>query len=95
MPELLKPEAIQTLLMEIPQWKLEEDLISRTVKFRTFLEAVDAVNNIAREAESMNHHPDIDIRWRTVRLALATHSAGGLTSLDFQLAKKLDHLLPS
>jgi 4a-hydroxytetrahydrobiopterin dehydratase len=95
MPELLKPEAIQTLLMEIPQWKLEEDLISRTVEFRTFLEAVDAVNNIAREAESMNHHPDIDIRWRTVRLALATHSAGGLTSLDFQLAKKLDHLLPS
>jgi 4a-hydroxytetrahydrobiopterin dehydratase len=95
MPELLKPEAVQTLLMEIPQWKLEENLISRTIKFPTFLEAVDAVNRIAREAESMNHHPDIDIRWRTVRLALATHSAGGLTTLDFQLAKKLDQFLPS
>ncbi len=95
MPELLNPEAIQTLLMEIPEWKLEGDTISRSVEFPSFLEAVDAVNKIAREAEAMDHHPDIDIRWRTVRLALATHSAGGLTTLDFQLAKKLDQLLPS
>ena len=95
MPELLNPEAIQRLLMEIPKWQLEGDMISRTVEFPSFLEAVDAVNNIAREAEAMDHHPDIDIRWRTVRLALSTHSAGGLTTLDFQLAKKLDQLLPS
>jgi 4a-hydroxytetrahydrobiopterin dehydratase len=95
MPELLNPEAIQTLLMEIPEWKLEGDTISRTIEFPSFLEAVDAVNKIAREAEAMDHHPDIDIRWRTVRLALSTHSAGGLTTLDFQLAKKLDQLLPS
>ena len=95
MPELLNPEAIQTLLMEIPNWELEGDMISRTVEFPSFLEAVDAVNNIAREAEAMDHHPDIDIRWRTVRLALSTHSAGGLTTLDFQLAEKLDQLLPS
>jgi 4a-hydroxytetrahydrobiopterin dehydratase len=94
MPELLKPEAVQTLLMEVPEWKLEGDMIFRTVKFPSFLEAVDAVNSIAREAEAMDHHPDIDIRWRTVRLALSTHSAGGLTTLDFQLAKKLDHILP-
>jgi 4a-hydroxytetrahydrobiopterin dehydratase len=95
MPELLNPEAIQTLLMEIPKWKLEGDEISRTVEFPSFLEAVDAVNRIAREAEALDHHPDIDIRWRTVRLALSTHSAGGLTTVDFQLAKKLDQLLPS
>jgi 4a-hydroxytetrahydrobiopterin dehydratase len=95
MPELLNPEAVQTLLAEIPKWKLEENLISRTVKFPTFLEAVDAVSRVAHEAESMDHHPDIDIRWRTVRFAVATHSAGGLTSLDFQLAKKLDQVLPS
>ena len=95
MPELLNPEAIQTLLMEIPKWELAGDMISRTVEFPSFLEAVDAVNNIAREAEAMDHHPDIDIRWRTVWLTLSTHSAGGLTTLDFQLAKKLDQLLPS
>ena len=95
MPELLNPEAIQTLLMEVPQWKLEGDLISRTVTFPSFLEAVGAVNEIAQQAEAMNHHPEIDIRWRTVRLALSTHSVGGLTTADFQLAKKLDHLLPS
>jgi 4a-hydroxytetrahydrobiopterin dehydratase len=95
MPELLKPEAVQTLLLEVPEWKLEGDAISRTVEFPNFLEAVDAVNSIAREAEAMGHHPDIDIRWRTVRLVLSTHSAGGLTTLDFQLAKKLDQILPS
>jgi 4a-hydroxytetrahydrobiopterin dehydratase len=95
MPELLKPEAVQTLLLEVPEWKLEGDAISRTVEFPNFLEAVDAVNSIAREAEAMDHHPDIDIRWRTVRLVLSTHSDGGLTTLDFQLAKKLDQILPS
>jgi 4a-hydroxytetrahydrobiopterin dehydratase len=95
MPELLKPEAVQTLLLEVPEWKLEGDAISRTVEFPSFLEAVDAVNSIAREAEAMDHHPDIDIRWRTVRLVLSTHSDGGLTTLDFQLAKKLDQILPS
>jgi 4a-hydroxytetrahydrobiopterin dehydratase len=95
MPELLKPEAVQTLLMEVPEWKLEGDVIVRTVNFPSFLEAVDAVNKVAREAEAMDHHPDIDIRWRTVRLALSTHSAGGLTTLDFQLAKKLDQVLPA
>jgi 4a-hydroxytetrahydrobiopterin dehydratase len=95
MPELLRPEAVQTLLVEVPEWKLEGDAISRTVKFPSFLEAIDAVNNIAREAEALDHHPDIDIRWRTVRLVLSTHSASGLTALDFQLAKKLDHILPS
>jgi 4a-hydroxytetrahydrobiopterin dehydratase len=95
MPELLNPEAIQTLLMEIPEWKLEGDMICRTIEFPSFLEAIDSVNNIAREAQAMDHHPDIDIRWRTVRLALSTHSAGGLTTVDFQLAKKLDQLLPN
>jgi len=50
------------------------------------------VNRVAQEAENMNHHPDIDIRWNKVKLVLSTHSAGGLTNNDFMLATKLDKL---
>jgi 4a-hydroxytetrahydrobiopterin dehydratase len=50
------------------------------------------VNSVARLAEKHNHHPDIDIRWNKVRLALSTHSADGLTELDFKLAKAIDEL---
>jgi len=90
MPALLEPEAVQTLLQEVPEWKLEENTICRTIDFASFPLAIDFVNKVAEEAEKANHHPDIDIRWKTVRLALSTHSAGGLTSADFTLARKLD-----
>ena len=92
MPALLEPEAVQTLLQEVPEWKLEENTISRTIEFASFPLAIAFVDKVAEEAEKANHHPDIDIRWKTVRLALYTHSAGGLTSADFTLARKLDHV---
>jgi 4a-hydroxytetrahydrobiopterin dehydratase len=92
MPALLEPEAVQTLLPEVPDWKLEENAIIRTFEFASFPLAIDFVNKVAEEAEKANHHPDIDIRWRNVRLALSTHSVGGLTSADFTLARKLDQL---
>jgi 4a-hydroxytetrahydrobiopterin dehydratase len=90
MPALLEPEAVRTLLQEVPEWKLEENAIIRVGEFPSFPVAVAFVNKVAEEAEKANHHPDIDIRWRTVRLSLSTHSAGGLTSADFTLARKLD-----
>jgi 4a-hydroxytetrahydrobiopterin dehydratase len=92
MPALLEPEAVQTLLQEVPEWKLEENAISRTFELASFPLAIAFVNKVAEEAEKENHHPDIDIRWRKVRLALSTHSAGGLTSADFTLARKLDQV---
>jgi 4a-hydroxytetrahydrobiopterin dehydratase len=92
MPALLEPEAVQTLLQEVPEWKLEANAITRVFEFSSFPEAIAFVNKVAEEAEKANHHPDIDIRWRTVRLALSTHSVGGLTSADFTLARKLDQL---
>jgi 4a-hydroxytetrahydrobiopterin dehydratase len=92
MPALLEPEAVQRLLAEVPDWKLEGNTIARTFQFENFLLAIDFVNNVANEAESMNHHPDIDIRWNKVKLELATHSAGGLTDIDFTLARKIDRL---
>jgi 4a-hydroxytetrahydrobiopterin dehydratase len=92
MPALLEPEAVQTLMQEVPEWKLEENTISRTFELANFPLAIAFVGKVAEEAEKANHHPDIDIRWRTVRLALSTHSAGGLTSDDFTLARKLDQV---
>ena len=92
MPALLEPEAVQTLLQEVPEWKLEENTISRAFEFASFPLAIAFVNKVAEEAEKANHHPDIDIRWKRVRLTLSTHSAGGLTSADFTLARKLDQV---
>ena len=92
MPALLEPEAVQTLLPEVPDWKLEENAISRIFEFASFALAISFVDKVAEEAEKANHHPDIDIRWRNVRLALSTHSVGGLTSADFTLARKLDQV---
>jgi 4a-hydroxytetrahydrobiopterin dehydratase len=92
MPQLLRPETVENLLGEVPDWKLRENSIERTFKFSGFQEAIDFVNRVAQEAENMNHHPDIDIRWNKVKLVLSTHSAGGLTNNDFMLATKLDKL---
>ncbi len=90
MAELLKPETVQVLLGEVPAWKLGDNSIERTFKFDGFLPAIEFVNKLAKEAEDMNHHPDIDIRWNKVKLVLSTHSAGGLTDMDFMLATKID-----
>jgi 4a-hydroxytetrahydrobiopterin dehydratase len=90
MPALLEPEAVHTLLMELPDWKLQGNSIERVREFKGFREAISFVDAVAREAEALNHHPDIDIRYRKVHLVLSTHSAGGLTSMDFNLARKLD-----
>jgi 4a-hydroxytetrahydrobiopterin dehydratase len=93
MPVLLEPEAVQRLLGEVPDWRLDGNTIARTFQFENFSGAVDFVNKVAGESESMDHHPDIDIRWNKVKLTLATHSAGGLTDVDFTLARRIDRLV--
>ncbi len=76
----------------VPDWKRQRQVISRTLEFRDFPAAIRFVNAVARIAEKAWHHPDIDIRWNRVTLALTTHDAGGLTSRDFELAARLDAL---
>ena len=90
MATLLNAETVARLLDEVPNWRLAGEAIERTVKCKDFSTAIGFVNQVAAEAEAMNHHPDIDIRWNKVRLVLTTHSAQGLTDLDFTLARKLD-----
>ena len=93
-PPRLSPEDVSAALSGLPAWSGDADGIERTVKLGSFREAVDTVVAIADVAEEMDHHPDIDLRWRTVRVAVVTHSAGGVTALDLDLARRVDALLP-
>ena len=88
----LKVSQIKTRLARLPQWQRNGQVIFRTFEFKDFVAAMKFVNRVAKQAEAAWHHPDIDIRWNKVTLALTTHSAGGLTAGDFQLARKLDQL---
>jgi 4a-hydroxytetrahydrobiopterin dehydratase len=75
------------------EWTRDDDSIVRTFTFRTFRDAVRFVNAVADLAEDRDHHPDVDIRWNKVTLRLSTHSAGGLTPVDFELADAIDALM--
>jgi 4a-hydroxytetrahydrobiopterin dehydratase len=75
-----------------PDWDLEGETISRTFEFESFIDAIGFVNKVAIAAEVADHHPDIDVRWKKVKLALSTHEADGLTSRDIDLAAKADAL---
>ena len=86
---------IKSSLATIPSWRRKASIITRTYEFKDFVDAMKFVNVIARAAEKAWHHPDIDIRWNQVRLALTTHDAGGLTEKDFALAAKFDELAGS
>jgi 4a-hydroxytetrahydrobiopterin dehydratase len=86
----LSPSELSAALAELPAWSGDGTGIRRTVKAASFLAGIDLVAEVARIAEDMNHHPDIDIRWRDVTFGLVTHSAGGVTSLDVDLATRID-----
>ena len=89
MPKLT-PALIKAALAAAPNWKKQGTMIARTFEFKDFVAAMKFVNAVARLAEQAWHHPDIDIRWNKVTLALTTHDQGGLTGKDFALARKLD-----
>ena len=89
---LLSEAEIADRLKEIPQWSREGNAITRTWTFKDFPAALRFINKVGELAESMNHHPDIRNSWATVQLTLTTHDRGGLTHLDFELAKKIDAL---
>jgi 4a-hydroxytetrahydrobiopterin dehydratase len=92
MPALSASE-VATQLSALPAWQVENGELVRTFKFDDFRAALRFVNQVADLAEEAAHHPDIDIRYNRVRLALITHDAGGLTVMDFDLAALADRLL--
>jgi 4a-hydroxytetrahydrobiopterin dehydratase len=89
----LTANAIRAALPAVPLWRKRGAVIRRTFTFADFPPAMKFVNAVARLAEKAGHHPDIDIRWNRVTLALTTHDAGGLTAKDFELAARLDRLV--
>lgn len=86
------PEIIQESIKKIPEWELNEDSISRSFEFDEYQLAIDFVNAIAEIAEEAQHHPDISINYTSVTLVLTTHSKGGLTESDFEVAIRIDSL---
>lgn len=94
MPELLTSTAKEFALAELPHWTLSEDrnAIERTFTFRSFARAFGFMASAAILAEKMNHHPTWTNTYNKVDVLLTTHDAGGLTELDFKLARKLDRL---
>ena len=88
----LTPAQIKVALPTVPPWRRKAAVITRTFEFKDFVVAMKFVNALAKAAEKAWHHPDIDIRWNKVTLALSTHDAGGLTEKDFALAAKFDLL---
>lgn len=94
MAEPLTGEQIAALHADLPLWRIEEGMLVRDVQAPSFPIAIDYVVAISAAAEEMDHHPDIDIRWRHLRLALVTHSAGGrITDLDVALARRIDDIV--
>jgi 4a-hydroxytetrahydrobiopterin dehydratase len=90
---ILTPTEVEERLSALPAWKQEKGEIIREAAFSDFVSAMDFVNAVADKAELAGHHPDIDIRYNKVRLALVSHDAGGLTPRDFDLAASLEALL--
>ncbi len=92
MAALLSADEIKSALTSVPEGDHEKKELERTFEFDDFTQALDFVNGVAEIAENLDHHPDIDIRWNKVRLIISTHSKGGLTDMDFELAEKIDTL---
>ena len=90
MPALLDDAAIDAALQDLPGWEREGDALVRTAELPTFPAAIGVVARVGEIAESRNHHPDMDIRWTTITFRLSTHSEGGITQNDLDLAAAID-----
>ena len=90
---LLDATEVASALEGLPDWSGDTNAISRSVEAASFPAAIALVNAVAEAAEAADHHPDIDIRWRTVTFSLSTHSAGGVTSKDTAMAATIDRLV--
>jgi 4a-hydroxytetrahydrobiopterin dehydratase len=89
---LLGEEEIEARLGELEGWGRDGDAIVKEFKLNDFVGSVDFINRLAPVAEELNHHPDLQVSWNKVTVSITTHSEGGLTENDFELAKSIDPL---
>jgi 4a-hydroxytetrahydrobiopterin dehydratase len=90
--EIIADAAVDAALATGISWERRNGELAKTCRRTGFTDALDYVNSVGALAEQMDHHPDIDIRYNTVTLRLSTHSAGGITELDLELARRIDAL---
>ena len=88
----LSDAEIDERLSGLDGWERSGDAITKQFENGDFKGSVDFVNRLTSDAEDMNHHPDLEISWSTVTVSITTHSQGGLTENDFELAKRIDAL---
>jgi 4a-hydroxytetrahydrobiopterin dehydratase len=93
MAELLSADEVAAGTANLDGWSGSPSAITRTAELPTFLGAIAVVDQVAAVAEQMDHHPDIDIRWRNLTFTCATHSAGGVTAMDLDLARRIDDIV--
>ena len=91
-PEKLEPARLEQEIAKLEGWALQNGRLARDFKFKTFVEAFGFMTGIALHAEKLNHHPDWSNSYNKVHVELSTHSAGGITTLDVQLAEKINAL---
>ena len=92
MPPRLSDLEIQRALGSLPGWSRRGDILTKTFTFKRFSDGIDFVQRVARAADRVNHHPDIDIRYTKIVCALSTHDAGGITENDLSLAGTIESL---
>jgi 4a-hydroxytetrahydrobiopterin dehydratase len=92
MPVLPEEEVDRALAADLSAWSRSGDAITRTVKAPSFMDGITLVRRVAEVAESLDHHPDIDIRYTSLTFTLSTHSEGGVTTKDLDLAGRIDDL---
>lgn len=91
-PKVLSDAQIRKALPDLHGWRLSRGALRCDFRFESFKKALQFVNKVADLAEAADHHPDIDIRYSLVKLALSTHDAGGISSKDVSLAGQIDGL---
>ncbi len=90
---VLTDEQVDAAAKTLDGWERANGALRRAIKFPSFPDGIDAVRRVAEHAEAEDHHPDIDIRWRTVTFALVTHSEGGITDKDVAMARDIDSIV--
>lgn len=92
-PQLLSPDKINDAVRQLNGWSVVDKQIEKNFQVKDFAAALALINAIGEQAEAMDHHPDMLLHgWNKVRVTISTHSAGGLTQNDFDLAKRIDGL---
>lgn len=90
---MLTDDQVDVAAKDLTDWTRTDGALRRSITFPGFLAGIDAVRRVGEHAEAEDHHPDIDIRWRTVTFALVSHSEGGITEKDLAMAKDIDAIV--